>query len=218
MTTKQKAAQWAAREESEAFADAFTPLSAPAAASRDIAADMGVEPVSPAVASTLTLLAAAVSAKAVVELGTGTGTSGLALLTGMVPGGILTSIDIEAEHQATARKVFKDAQIPPQRARLISESALNVLPRLTDGAYDIVFADADVLESVEYMAQAERLLRPGGLFILHHALAGDRIGDESDEADETVIMREALQAISEQESNLATLMPIGDGLLVALKR
>lgn len=218
VATKQSAAKLAARARSHDFAETFAPTSDAQRRARAAASDTGLACVGPATADILTLLTASVGARAVVELGTGAGVSGLAFLEGMEPGGVLTSIDIEAEHQAIARKVFTTAGIATQRFRLIADSALAVLPRLTDGGYDVVFADADVVESVEYIAQAERLLRPGGLFILNHAFAHDRIGDPDDEADDTVIMREALESISESEEFLPALIPVGDGLLAAVRR
>ena len=60
----------------------------------------------------LRLLAAAVKAKSVVEVGTGAGTSGLWLLEGMPSDGILTTIDVEPEHQAAARRAYQEAGIP----------------------------------------------------------------------------------------------------------
>ena len=102
-------------------------------------------------------------AKAVVEIGTGSGVSGLALFAGMQPDGVLTSVDIEPEHQHAARKAFLSLGIPTQRFRLISGAALSVLPRLSDGAYDMVFIDADKSEYPEYVEQGLRLLRHGGL-------------------------------------------------------
>jgi predicted O-methyltransferase YrrM len=122
----------------------------------------------------LTVLARAVQAKAVVEIGTGSGVSGLALFAGMQPDGILTSVDIETEHQQAARKAFLSIGIPTQRFRLIAGSALNVLPRLSDGAYDLVFIDADKVEYAEYVEQAVRLLRHGGVIALDNALWHDR--------------------------------------------
>ena len=80
------------------------------------------------------------------EIGTGSGVSGLALFAGMQPDGILTSVDIEPDHQQVARKAFLSVGIPTQRFRLIAGAALNVLPRLSDGAYDLVFIDADKVE------------------------------------------------------------------------
>jgi predicted O-methyltransferase YrrM len=65
------------------------------------------------------------------------------MLRGMRPDGVLTSVDTEAEHQRLAKETFTEAGIPPQRARLIPGAALEVLPRLTDGHYDLVFADGD---------------------------------------------------------------------------
>ena len=94
----------------------------------------------------LTFLAKVVQAKTVVEVGTGSGVSGLALFAGMQPDGVLTSVDIEPEHQQAARQAFLAVGIPTQRFRLISGPALSVLPRLSDGAYDMVFVDADKAE------------------------------------------------------------------------
>ena len=97
-----------------------------------------------------------------VEVGTGAGVSGLWLLRGMRSDGVLTTIDIEAEHQRLARESYNDAGIPPQRARTIAGAALDVLPRLTDGHYDLVFCDGDKAEYAAYLKEALRLLRPGG--------------------------------------------------------
>ena len=111
--------------------------------------------------------------------------------------------------------VFTAAGIPPRRVRLIAGSALQVLPKLSDRAYDLVLVDADPLEYVEYVEEALRLLRPGGLLLLHHALAGGRVADAANEDDETVIIREALTAVSDSEELSPVLLPVGDGLLVA---
>ena len=89
------------------------------------------------------LLAAAGNARAVVEIGTGTGVSGLWLLRGMRADGVLTTIDVEAEHQRIARRIFVEAGFPSGRTRIITGRALDVLPRLADGAYDLIFVDGD---------------------------------------------------------------------------
>jgi len=154
----------------QAFADEYVTASPAAAAARAAATERGADPVSPAAAATLTFLARVINARHVVEVGTGTGVSAVALLEGMTPDGVLTSIYNEAELQLVAREVLNDAGIPRPRARLIAGEALVVLPKLTDTAYDLVFVDGDPLEYVEYVAQASRLLRPSGLLVLHHAL------------------------------------------------
>ncbi len=71
---------------------------------------------------------------------------------GCRPDGILTTIDIEAEHQRAAREAFAAAGIAHQRTRVIAGRALDVLPRMTDSAYDLVVVDADKAEYPEYVA------------------------------------------------------------------
>lgn len=200
---------------STAWAESFVPEAGGTSDARAAADRMGVVSVSPGAASVLGFLAAVVQARAVVEIGTGTGVSGLALLGGMAADGVLTSIDTESEHQAAAREVFTHAGYPARQARLIAGSALQVLPKLSDAAYDLVLVDGDPLEYVEYVEQALRLLRPGGLLVVNHALAGGRIADESNEDDDVVILREALAAISASGELAPVVLPVGDGLLVA---
>ncbi len=129
-------------------------------------------------------------ARAVVEIGTGTGVSGLWLLRGMRPDGVLTTVDIEAEHQRLARETFTEAGIPAQRARTIAGAALDVLPRLTDGHYDLVFCDGDKAEYSAYLDEALRLLRPGGVVAFDNALWHDRVADPAQRDEETVAIRE----------------------------
>ena len=152
------------------FAEDFATESDAATKARQEAEDLGVKPVSPGTAGALTLLARMVRASHVVEIGTGSGVSGLALYAGMVPDGILTSVDIEPEHQRIARQAFTEVGIESRRIRLIAGAALSVLPRLSDGAYDLVFVDGDKLEYPDYIEQALRLLRPGGVLAVDNAL------------------------------------------------
>src|SRR5439155_1005977 len=102
-------------------------------------------------------------AKAIVEVGTGAGLSGVYLLRGMAPDGVLTSIDVEPEHQTAAKRAYAAGGFGPSRTRLIMGRALDVLPRLTDAAYDMVFVDAAKTEYPNYLDQGVRLLRPGGV-------------------------------------------------------
>ena len=143
--------------------------------------------------------------------------SAVALLEGMAPDGVLTSIDNEAELQLAARQVLTEAGVARARARLIAGDALGVLPKLTDGAYDLVVVDGDPLEYVEYVAQAVRLLRSGGVLALHHALWDGKVADPANEEDEPLIIREALDAVRALEGFTHVLLPVGDGLLVAVK-
>jgi len=130
-------------------------------AARGRAAEFGCTPLSAAAGAALRFLAATLQARAVVEIGTGAGVSGLHLLRGMAPDGVLTSIDIEPEYHRAARKAFLEAGFPPGRTRLIMGRALDVLPRLTHGGYDLVFVDSARLEYPSYYEKGVALLRPG---------------------------------------------------------
>jgi predicted O-methyltransferase YrrM len=206
------------KPESWAYAEGYTGEHEVVTGARAAAVDSGVVPIGPGGAAALTLLAAAVDAKAVVEIGTGTGVSGLALLRGMRPDGTLTTVDIDAENQRLARKTFLDAGIPSQRFRLIAGSALDVLPRLTDGHYDLVFCDGDKREYTGYLAEALRLLRPGGLVAFDNALWHDRVADPAHRDPETTAIRDLVRAIREDDDLVSALLPVGDGLLAAVKR
>jgi predicted O-methyltransferase YrrM len=201
-----------------AFAEDFIDESDQAAEAREKARQLGVAPIGRGSASALTFLARVVQAKAVVEVGTGSGVSGLALFAGMQPDGVLTSVDIEAEHQQAARAAFLAVGIPTQRFRLIAGPALSVLPRLSDGGYDMVFIDADKGEYAEYVEQGLRLLRHGGVLAVDNALWHDRTADGSNIDSETEAIRNALNAVRDNEDLVPSLLPVGDGLLVAAKR
>lgn len=187
------------------------------AAARSRAEEVGVAAIGSGGGAALRLLAAVIDARAVVEIGTGTGVSGLWLLRGMRPDGVLTTVDVEAEHQRLARETFKEGGVAPQRVRTIAGAALDVLPRLTDGHYDLVFADGDKREYGAYLAEALRLLRPGGVLAFDNALWHDRVADPAQRDEQTVAVRDLVTQVAETDGLVPALLPVGDGLLVAKK-
>ncbi len=203
---------------SRSYAEFFVPESEPASAARARAADLGCTPVGAGAATALTFLAAAVGARTAVEIGTGAGVSGLALLAGMTGDGVLTSIDVEAENQRAAKRAFAEAGIAPGRTRLINGRALEVLPRLTDAAYDLVLVDAAKAEYGQYVVEAIRLLRTGGMLVIDNALWHDKVADPTQRDADTVAVREAGRAVREDETLVPVLIPLGDGLLAAVKK
>jgi len=202
-----------------AFAAEYLPEDEPLLAARANAADLGgAEPVLPAVGATLRFLACAVGARTAVEIGTGCGSSGIWLLRGMRPGSTLTSVDTEPEYQRMARKAFTQAGFAQNQGRLILGRALDVLPRLSDGAYDLVFCDADARDYPDYLTAAMRLLRPGGIVAFNNALlsgpAGESGGDDPD-GDSALGLASQVRA---DDRLVPLLLPLGDGLLAAVKR
>jgi len=169
-------------------------------------------------ADLLRLLAASVQAQAVIEIGTGAGVSGAALLGGMTAPGVLTSIDVEAEHQRVARETFTALGYDHTRARLIAGRALDVLPRMSDAAYDILFVDGDKTEYPAILTQAKRLLRVGGLVIFDNMLWGGRMADAGERDPESVALRDTAAMVKADDDWMPALLAVGDGLLVASLR
>ena len=206
----------AKQELSWKYAEDFVDESPAIRTARAHSLELGVEPVSPAVGAQLAVLAAASSVHSILEIGTGAGVSGLWLLTG-APDAILTSIDIEYDHQQAARTAFADANVPANRIRLISGSALEVLPRMNDGAYDLVLIDADAPSVLDYVEHGLRIARKGGLVLVARALWKGRVADPA-QRDETVAdFRALLGTITESGAVQASLVTSGDGLLQLVK-
>lgn len=184
----------------------------------DRADQLGTSAPSPGTGALLAMLAATVRASAVVEIGTGAGVAGLWLLAGMNPDGVLTTIDTEAEHQRAAREAFTEAGVRPTRVRGITGRPLDVLPRLADGAYDMVVAAGDPLELVEHVEQALRLLRPGGVLAVLHAMSDDRVPDPARRDEVTTALRVVARRLRDDDRVVPALVPSGDGVLLAARR
>lgn len=182
------------------------------ATARGHSLEHGVEPVSPSQGAQLAVLAAATNAKAIVEIGTGFGVSGLWMFTG-APEATLTSIELEVDFQQSAKRAFADFGIPANRARLIAGRALDVLPRMNESSYDLVLVDADPGAIIEYVEHALRLVRVGGTVVVPHALWRGRVADPAQRDDTVADFRTLLDEIARSTAVLSALSLAGDGLL-----
>ena len=206
-----KAQTWVYTEDYVAESDALT-------AARAVASELGASPVSSGTGAALRMLAAVAGARAVLEVGTGAGVSGLWLLDGMAPDGVLTTIDVESELLGHARRNFAAAGLSSHRTRLIAGRALDVLPRMAARGYDMVVLDGDLDETPQYLDHAVRILRPGGTIAFVHALWHDQVADPARRDARTVVAREVVNYLRDSEEFVPALLPVGDGLAVAFKR
>jgi predicted O-methyltransferase YrrM len=199
------------------YAGEYIPEDEPLLAARANAVELGgTEPVLPAVGATLRFLARALGARAVVEIGTGCGSSGIWLLRGMRPGSTLTSVDLEPEYQRMARKAYTQAGFAQNQCRLIVGRALDVLPRLSDGAYDMVFCDADVRDYPDYLAEALRLLRPGGIVAFNNAVTSREDPSRPAMPHDDATAPDLPRQVRDDDRLVPALL--GNGLLAAVKR
>jgi predicted O-methyltransferase YrrM len=215
------------KDDEAAYAIEDEPLLTARAFAEDIG---GTKPVAPATGAVLCFLATAIAARAVVEIGTGCGSSGIWLLRGMRPGGVLTSVDTEPEYHRLARKVFTQAGFATNQARLILGRAIDVLPRLSDGAYDLVFCDADPASYPEYLTEGLRLLRVGGIIVFDDALPPAGLGMTPDlpatslpapglpEDPAAEGTRELADMMRIDERLVPLFLPIAGGLIAGIKR
>lgn len=199
------------------YVEHYVPENEALQAARARATRLGCRPVAPGSGAALSFLAAAGQAKAVVEIGTGTGVSGLCLLRGMAPDGMLTSIDIDPERQRAARETFTEAGVPPGRTRLIMGHGLEVLPRLTAAGYDLVFVDAVRAEYPRYFTDGVDLLRPGGVIVFNNVLNQGRVADPTHADPDTAALRELHRVVRDDERVAPIVIPLSDGLLAAAK-
>lgn len=204
------------KELSWKFAEDFVVESPAILTARQHSLELGIDPVTAATGAQLAVLSAASSTHSILEIGTGAGVSGLWLLTG-APDAVLTSIDIELEHQQVARTAFAADGVPANRIRLITGRAAEVLPRMNDGAYDLVFVDADEGAVLDYVEHALRIVRRGGLVLVAHALWRGRVADPARRDDTAEDFRALLTTIAESTAVISAVSTAGDGLLQLVK-
>jgi predicted O-methyltransferase YrrM len=194
------------------FSDDFVVETDALARARQQSLELGIDAIAPSVGAQSAVIAAATGAQNILEVGTGAGVSGMWLLTG-APTATLTSIDSEIDHQQHARANFLEAGIRGNRARLITGKAAEVLPRMNENSYDIVFIDADPQNVIEYVEHGLRLARPGGTVLVAHALWRGRVADPAQRGDVVTGFRTLLSEIAASSAVVSALSPVGDGLL-----
>ena len=178
--------------------------------------ELGISDPSPAVGALIGFMARSVAATSIVEIGTGSGVSGLWAFHGATTDSTLTSIDSEREHLGSAREVFEEAGISSHRFRLIGGSAIEIVGKLADKNYDlmIVRTPEDLFEVVQ---ESFRLLKDNGALIIDNVMDSGRVADPTQRDFATIARRDAIKAIKEDSRWSSALLPVGGGVLVATK-
>jgi predicted O-methyltransferase YrrM len=200
------------------FAESFILENPVKAAARARGLEVGTVDVTPGTGAYLRYLAHQLSAQSVVEVGTGSGVGSLWLLEGIISSGTLTSIDDEMEHSAIAKLAFADADIPQSRYRLITNSVMDVMTKLTDRAYDLVIYRHNPEDLAFAISESHRVLRSGGTLVIDNFFGGAKVQDPAQRDAKTIALREAGKLIkADTNSWMSALIPTGDGLLLATK-
>ena len=208
------------RGDMTAYSESLFPETETMIAARARGEEMGIANPARLTAAMTRFLVELIGASSIVEVGTGTGVSGLYLLD--LPEINLTSIDAEMAQAKAAKRAFEEAGIPATRYRLITGITKEVIGKLADNSYDLFVLretseskDADYL--VDALDQIHRSLRPGGLVVLDGILGGGRVADPTQRDEISLARREAIRAIRSDSKWRPLLLPIDDGVIVAIK-
>jgi len=153
------------------------------------------------------------------EVGTFTGYSALACALAM-PEGEVWALDISEEWTAIARRYWQQAEVADRIHLRLGEAAatLSELRETEAGTFDAIFVDADKTGYLGYIAHAHALLRVGGVLMIDNVLWGGAVADPDDHDADTVALREVNETLYTDERWALSMVPIGDGLTLAMKR
>ena len=169
----------------------------------------------------LQLLVKLIGAKRCLEIGVFTGYSSLAVALALPADGRIIACDVSVEWTNIARRFWQRAGVA-DKIDLRLAPGVETLDRLLAtgqrGTFDFVFIDADKLNYWNYYERAFELTRDGGLIAIDNTLWYGRPVDPSDQREETVAIRDFNQKLYRDERVLISMLPIGDGLTLALKK
>ncbi|OBK53309.1 O-methyltransferase [Mycobacterium sp. 1081908.1] len=144
----------------------------------------------------LCLLAGAIQARRVLEIGTLGGFSTIWLARGAGPQGRVVTLEYEPKHAEVARANLQRAGVA-DRVEVIVGAALDTLPTLTGGPFDLVFIDADKENNAGYLEWAVRLARPGSVIVVDNVIREGRILDPDCDDERVRATRRTLQLMGE---------------------
>lgn len=154
--------------------------------------------------------------QAILEVGTYTGYSALCLAEGLQPGGVLHTIDINEELESMVRRYIAEAGLT-QTIHLHVGDARQLIPAL-DATWDLVFLDADKENYATYFDLVIDRVRPGGVIVADNVLWSGKVIDAAVTDVETAALRAYNAKVQADPRVENVLLPIRDGLMVAIKR
>jgi predicted O-methyltransferase YrrM len=167
------------------------------------------------------ILIRATGAKRVLEVGVFTGYSSLRVALALPEDGNIVACDVSDEYTAVARRYWREAGVAHKidlRIAPATETLRKLLEEGLESAFDYAFIDADKTNYDNYFEGALRLVRPGGMIVLDNMLQSGRVVDPDAQEDNTVAIRALNRKIAADERVSACLLPIADGVTLAVRR
>lgn len=168
----------------------------------------------------MALLVRLTGARRVIEVGTFTGYSALCMAQALGEGGRLICCDLPGDYNATARRYFAEAGVAESIEWRLGPAleSLAALAREGQGAFDLIFIDADKANYPAYLEQALFLLRQGGLLLFDNTLWSGRVLQRSPDSEDTRAIQALNLALRDDPRIDLSLLPLGDGLTLCRKR
>ncbi|MEL6439679.1 MAG: class I SAM-dependent methyltransferase [Cyanobacteria bacterium J06621_8] len=177
--------------------------------------------ISPDQGQLFTLLIKLLHAKKTLDIGVFTGYSSLVVALALPPDGKVIACDRDPQATAIARRYWQEAQVAHKidfRLAPAQETLEQLIAAGEAGSFDFAFIDADKRNYINYYEQALTLLRPGGLLAIDNVLWAGRVIDSSNIDKRTVAIREFNQKVHRDQRVEISLLPVADGLTLALKK
>jgi len=176
--------------------------------------------ISPEQGQFMQLLARTVNARKAIEVGVFTGYSSLAVALALPEDGRLVACDVSEEWTALARKFWEKAGVA-KRIELRLQPAQRTLDELIaageSASFDFAFIDADKSRYMAYYERCLTLLRKGGLIVVDNTLWSGAVADASKDDEDTRAIRAFNDAVHRDTRVAVSMLPIGDGVTLALK-
>jgi caffeoyl-CoA O-methyltransferase len=169
----------------------------------------------------MALLAKLIGARRCLEIGVFTGYSSLVVALALPNDGKIVACDVSEEWTAIARRYWTLAGVDHKidlRLRRATRTLDELIEAGESGSYDYAFIDADKTSYDAYYERVLTLLRPGGLILIDNVLWSGKVADPAVTDADTVALRELNAKVHRDERVDASLVGIGDGLLLARKR
>lgn len=169
----------------------------------------------------MAMLTRLVQARNAIEVGVFTGYSALSVARALPDDGRLVACDVSQEWTAIARRYWREAGVDGKIDLRIAPASETLDALIADGGagrYDIAFIDADKSNYDTYYERCLTLLRKGGLIMIDNVLWGGSVIDESDQSEDTRAIRALNAKVGRDDRVACVILPVGDGLTLAMKQ
>lgn len=182
---------------------------------------MSMMQIAPEQGQFMQLLVKALGIRRAIEVGVFTGYSSLCVALAMPDDGRIVACDVNKKWTDIARRYWKEAGVD-NKIELRLAPALDTLDTLIaehlENNFDFAFIDADKTGYKDYYERALVLMRPGGLIAIDNTLWSGSVADDSNQTDDTQAIRNFNRHVHADERVDISMLPVGDGLTLALKR